>query len=200
LKGIIFILFTLVFLMGCIEKQEALLNPLETIIFDYVIEEDDIISNNYYLNLYPESDREVILKYTNEYDVPIRIIYRLHYIESKFKADAIRHETNGTKSIGYSQLNDSNKEYFAKKFNDGKEVNLYDKEENIRIGIAYLKYLHDRTGNWIDASICYNWGIGNFMKGKEVPQMTIDYAYTIYYGADYVPFVKKIKGAVENIK
>jgi len=156
--------------------------------------------DDYYLWRYPWEDREIIKNVCVEFDIPLKYLYRLHYIESKMNPNAVRYETNGSVSIGYSQLNSSNKAYFANKFNNGHPINFYDKEQNIYIGAAYLKYLYTRLGNdWLGAFTAYNWGLGNYRAGKRIPNMTLDYAFTIYHGPKYVPFVKVLIGAVKGI-
>lgn len=150
-----------------------------------------------YLSLYSEEDRMIVASAHYKYQIPVKYLYRLHYIESKQDQNAIRYENNGSVSIGYSQLNDSNIHYFER-FNDGLPVNLYDKRQNIMIGAAYLRYLYDRLGNWQGAFISYNCGIGRYLHGNE-PEMSFEYSLAILYGPEIINEIKIIKSAVFGI-
>ena len=148
----------------------------------------------------PWEYRAVILTVSCQFDIPYKYLYRLIYIESKFNENATRYENNGSVSIGCMQLNTNSLEFFSKMFNDGKEINPFNKEQSIYIGAAYLKYLYKMFDNdWLCAFTAYNWGPGNFKRGRKIPDMTIDYAFSIYYGPLYAEYVKEIKGAVANI-
>lgn len=187
----------LVFIGGV--NQSSPICPETPVVYNIVLAKK--VSNDMkFLLKYPIADRVIVMKIAYELDIPIRYLYRLHKIESQMTASAVRHESNGTKSIGYSQINTSNLEYFANKFNNGKPIDLFDKETNIRIGAMYLKYLYNRLdGDWIGAMMSYNWGIGNFLSNKEVPKCVIDYSFSIVYGPDYLDCVTTITGAVKNM-
>jgi len=153
-----------------------------------------------FLKQYPREDRQIIIDVSREYNIPIKYLSRLHKLESQYNGDAIRYENNGTQSIGYSQINTVNTEYFADKFNNGIPIDLYDKETNIKMGAAYLRHLNDRlNGNWFDTFACYNFGIGNFLNGKKIPQSTLEYTLLILYGTDYMPYVEILTGAMEGL-
>jgi soluble lytic murein transglycosylase-like protein len=153
-----------------------------------------------FLYQYPVEDREYILEISRGFMIPVKFLYRQHKIESQMNPHAIRHERNGSTSIGYSQINDSNLEYFSNKFNNGKTIDLLDKYENIRIGAIYMRYLVEKLeGDWIGAYMAYAWGIGNMQSDKRIPLQVIEYAFSIYYGADYTPSVEILWGAVEGM-
>jgi len=47
----------------------------------------------------------------------------------------------------------------------------FNPSRNIDVGLRYLRWCYDRTGNWKHALYAYNWGIGNvrkWLKGKAV--------------------------------
>lgn len=152
---------------------------------------------NRYLAQYLPEDREFILSICEKYLIPIKFLYRLHYIESRLGKYNIRHENNGTKSIGFAQINDSNLEYFSNKYNNGVTIDLYDKYQNIEIGAIYLRHLYERlNGNWVDALISYNFGITRFRRGDTIPDSTMEYVYLIMWGKDYMPYVEILTKAM----
>jgi hypothetical protein len=156
--------------------------------------------DDYFLWRYPWEDRDIIKSVSAEFEIPIKYLYRLHYIESKMNPNAIRYENNGSRSIGYSQLNDSNAEYFADRFNNGAPIDFYDKEQNIRIGAAYLKYLYNRLDqDWLLVFAAYQWGLGNVLSSTEFPNIVLDYMYTIYHGSSYIKNVQVITKGVLGI-
>jgi hypothetical protein len=153
-----------------------------------------------YLNEYPEHLREFVEEICREYLVPIKYLYRLHFIESKLGTMNIRYESNGTMSLGYGQLNTGSMKYFQNRFNNGRHFNPHNDRDNIRISAMYLRDLYERLdGDWIGSACAYNWGIGNFRSGKEVPLQCIEYGFTVVWGTDYIDCVQIIKGAVRGI-
>lgn len=153
-----------------------------------------------YINEYPEHLRDYVAKISREYLVPIKYLYRLHYIESKLGRYNIRHETNNTKSIGFGQLNTASLEYFQRRYNNGRWFDPYDEKDNIRISAMYFRDLYERTdGNWIDSGIAYNWGIGNVRSGKEIPIQCVEYGFAIVWGVDYTDCVVYLTGAVRGM-
>lgn len=46
---------------------------------------------------------------------------------------------------------------------------------NIAGGIAYLKQLYQKFGNWNDALAAYNWGPGNVSSGNSIPSSVLGY-------------------------
>ncbi len=45
-------------------------------------------------------------------------------------------------------------------------LGLYDWEQNVELGTAYLRFLRDRMGSWPMALAGYNWGPANVYRGK----------------------------------
>lgn len=149
---------------------------------------------------YPEQDRQLVWDLAQRYLVPLKYISRLHRIESGFNPNAVRNEKNGTQSIGYGQLNTVNITWFAEKFNDGKPLDFYDREDNIRISMMYYRYLYEMCdGSWMDASVAYNFGIGRLRRGDVIPASTIEYMFLIIYGQDYAPCVEILTGVLDGL-
>lgn len=162
---------------------------------NWLLNEDDL-----YIWRTPWKYRGVMLQASQEFDIPYKYIYRLIYIESKFNDKAIRYENNGSVSIGCMQLNTGSLQYFSDKFNNGNDIDPFDKYQSIYVGCAYLKYLYTEFDNdWLSAFVAYNWGPGNFKLGRKIPRMTIDYSFSVYYGDLYLDYVEEIKGAVFGI-
>lgn len=44
-------------------------------------------------------------------------------------------------------------------------INPYDLGQNVQGGVSYLRELYDQTGDWGEALVAYNGGIGNWMRG-----------------------------------
>lgn len=89
-------------------------------------------------------------------------------------------------AIGLMQLLPSTGEYISEKNNIGwgGSSKLTEPKYNIRLGVAYIKYLNEMfKGNVEHALIAYNWGPGNLLQAlKErdsIPYSTISYARTI---------------------
>lgn len=153
-----------------------------------------------YINEYPPHLHSYVESICREYLVPIQYLYRLHYIESKLGTRNIRHENNGTTSIGFGQLNTGSFEYFQDKYNDGRYFNPHNEKDNIRISAMYFRDLYERfDGDWISAGIAYNWGVGNLHSDKEIPWQSFEYAMTIVFGKWFAKDVQIIKGAVAGI-
>ena len=153
-----------------------------------------------FLAEYPEKYRAYVDEICREYLVPIKYLYRTHYIESKLGKYNIRHENNGTISVGFGQLNSGSIDYFSDRYNNGYVVDPHDPYQNIKISAMYLRDLYERLdGDWITALVAYNWGIGNVHRGNVIPQQTIEYAFSIVWGPWYTPAVEIIKGAVEGM-
>ncbi len=146
----------------------------------------------------PNKYKEAVLKYSDEYQVPIKFIYRQIYIESKWNNRAYRKENNGTKSIGLMQLNDKYFEYFVDKYYEGEEpFHPYDGEASLQIGLAYVRDLFLMfDGDWIAVFEAYNCGPTRVRNGN-VPEMSKEYAEAIVLG-DFD--VKVIKGAIRGLE
>ena len=99
--------------------------------------------------------------------------------ESTFKQKAISNRG----AQGLMQIMPSTAEYISKIENISKydSKGLYDTNYNIRVGIAYLKYLDKKFGgNKEKVLIAYNWGPGNLdaalKNGSSIPDSTRIYA------------------------
>lgn len=105
---------------------------------------------------------------------------RLMYIESSFDPNAIREENNGSRSIGFCQLNSSCQEWFEEKFHNT-SFDPYNPSHNLSVSVNYLEYLYDRFGDWPTVFVAYNCGEGNVMRGT-IPLSSFQYSEAIMIG------------------
>lgn len=102
--------------------------------------------------------------------------------ESMFKSRAI--SNRGAR--GLMQLMPKTGEYISALAADSKrqKIDLHDPATNLRLGIAYLKYLDQRfAGDKHQTLIAYNWGPTNLSKAlrskRSLPQQSVQYAHKV---------------------
>ena len=95
--------------------------------------------------------------YINEasvtYGIPTNIIQAQMQAESNFDQSAV----SGAGAIGLMQLMPGTAEELG--------VDPNDPRQNVMGGVKYLKQMYDATGNWRDALIAYNEGLGAWQEG-----------------------------------
>ena len=135
---------------------------------------------------YPLRYKKTIIQYANEFDLDPVLIASVIHTESKFRSDA----QSNKGAIGLMQLLPTTAEYIAKK-NNITEFNLLDPEDNILLGVMYLRYLYDRFRCERIALVAYNAGEGNVAKWLAVdPELNnIPYRET----RDYLKRVTRAK-------
>ena len=107
--------------------------------------------------IYPIKYRDLIVKYSVEYDIAPEIISALINTESSFNKDAV--SDAGAK--GLMQVLPSTADEIGQKL-DKTDYNLSDPNTNIQFGCYYLRYLLDYYSNdYIYALCAYNAGINN---------------------------------------
>lgn len=113
---------------------------------------DDIKKAQYPLPYY-----EIVKKYSEQYDVPIEIIYAVIKTESSFDKNAISHAN----AKGLMQLTDDTLDWITRyHLKVEQDLDIFDPELNIMVGTYYLKYAYDRYENWDTVFASYNAGIG----------------------------------------
>lgn len=102
--------------------------------------------------------------------------------ESMFKSRAI--SNRGAR--GLMQLMPKTGEYVSALADHSKrqKIDLHDPATNLRLGIAYLKYLDQRfAGDKHQTLIAYNWGPTNLTKAlrakRSLPHQSVQYAYKV---------------------
>lgn len=124
----------------------------------------------------PDKYEESFFKWTNYYDIPYYIAYNLIETESNWRHKVRSHfNSNGSYDIGLMQLNSSYVLYFVKRFFIGDSFEVYSYDDNMQVGLAYLRYLIDYyNGNMRNAIMAYNCGQGNVNRGT-IPDNTKKY-------------------------
>lgn len=102
--------------------------------------------------------------------------------ESMFKSRAV--SNRGAR--GLMQLMPKTGEYVSALENRSQreKIDLHDPTTNLRLGIAYLKYLESKfAGDRHQALIAYNWGPTNLVKAlrgkRSLPQQSVKYAHKV---------------------
>lgn len=109
------------------------------------------------LKMRPLPYKDIVYKYSDEYDVPPEVIYAVMRIESSFRADAVSHAG----AIGLMQLIEPTFEWLQTKTGETLETSaLYNPDTNIKYGTYLLGWLYGRYGSWPTAWAAYNAGIG----------------------------------------
>lgn len=103
------------------------------------------------------------------YDLPPNLLARLLWQESRFNPNAL-----GAKGeLGIAQFMPATAAEW--------EIDPNDPASAIPGAAIYLRQLALKTGNWFDALVAYNWGIGRVMQrgADAAPPQTIAYANSI---------------------
>jgi len=139
---------------------------------------ENIINDTTLLVMYDSIYNDYIEQECTTYDVPVYIVNRLLYVESKFNPKAINKNQNGTKDLGIAQVNDKYLSYFKEKYFPFDPFNPY---ESITFCVIYLRSLYEYFGDWYSAIASYNAGITR-IKNNQFSKRTIQYANFILYG------------------
>jgi len=110
----------------------------------------------------PEKYYGELVTVCTEYDVPIQYMARLIAWESRWNETEIVTNTNGTRDVGLCGINSSSVADFARWYNDGEPFDSLSWRDNMRIGAAHLRSMHDKTGSWVWAVMAYNMGFSGW--------------------------------------
>ena len=130
---------------------------------------------------------EVVVEECESLNIPVNLVLAVMKTETQdFNTGATNHNTNGTYDSGIMQINSSNIEHFAERYDLPEFAeNPHDPENNIRIGIRYLAenyhvYYDDYNGDEIKTLLAtagsYNRGVSNQNKYKNI----YDYNARVY--------------------
>ena len=151
------------------------------IMFSFVI-----FNVNKALKFYP-----VIEQYSLQYKVDPLLITAIMKVESNFNPDA----KSKKGAIGLMQLMPSTAKEVAEKYlniQSFKEQDLYNSEQNIKLGVYYVKILSDMFNNNLNLVLAsYNAGLGNVQKWQQENPI-------IEYDPEEMPF-KETKNYVSKI-
>lgn len=126
---------------------------------------------------------ELILHYSNRYEVPPSLAFSLVYAESNFSPRAVNRNSHSI-DRGLFQLN-------SRSFPELAEADFFDPVINTRYGVAYLRYCLDEGENLIVALAMYNAGRTRVTE-RGAPRMTLDYI------AKILDYQRDLDGRFEN--
>jgi soluble lytic murein transglycosylase len=109
--------------------------------------------------LFPLRYRSEIGKYAKEFGLSESFVASVINVESRYDSSAV----SSVGAVGLMQILPSTARECAQKLGiEFDDVDLYDADENIRIGCFYLHYLLELfDGNIVNVLCAYNWGLGN---------------------------------------
>jgi soluble lytic murein transglycosylase len=111
--------------------------------------------------LYPLRYKNEIIMYATENNLPPELVAGVINAESGFVADKVSKKG----AVGLMQLLPTTANYTVQKYGLMTTApDLFDTEQNIKVGTKYLKYLCDRFGDTQTALFAYNAGEGNVAK------------------------------------
>ncbi len=142
--------------------------------------------------LFPLKYRDIIEKYSDEYDIPMSLVVAVINTESSFDKDAL--SSRGAK--GLMQIMDITGEWGASELNieNFTPDMLFDPETNIHIGCWYLDTLNKQFDGETDTVLAaYNAGSGNVSDWLDSEDYSKDYR-TLHY----IPF-EQTRNYVEKV-
>lgn len=125
----------------------------------FVISEID----NYYIKTKIEQNCE-------ELNIPKQIAFKLANIESSFHISNKNYDPfveSSSGALGIMQITLPTAKSISKVKSIKKEDVLYDVDLNIRLGLKYLRQMHNQFGDWHLAILAYNCGPGRMKKAIE---------------------------------
>ena len=149
-----------------------------------------------YKYLYPKKYSDYVEFYSKEYNIDEDLVYSIIKAESKFKKDAV--SRRGAK--GLMQIGDGTRDWAMEEL-DIKDADIFEPEDNIRIGCWYLNKLYREFGD-IDLVIAaYNGGSGNVKKwlADEAYSQDGENLHTIPF-KETSAYVEKVKHNYEMYK
>lgn len=117
----------------------------------------------------PEERQEYLWNLCQEHSLDYDLMLAVMFHESSFNPEAKNVNKNGTVDSGYMQINSSNIDWVNELA--GKEIDLFNPEDNILAGVLIFEYYQDSWKGKVDESILnrytlnsYNMGITGYRK------------------------------------
>ncbi len=142
---------------------------------------------------HPKDFEKFVKQYSEEYDVPVSLVYAVIKTESNFDPRA----RSSVGALGLMQMMPKTFEWLAgeEHLNEKLPVSsLYTPEISIRYGVYYLHYLYDKFENWDVVLAAYNGGEGNVAKWLKDPKYSDENG-----NLTYIPF-EETRRYVEKVK
>lgn len=125
------------------------------------------------------ADLKIMDEMSEKFKIPKKYIYRLIHKESRFKPNAKSYKN----AQGYMQILPNTFNAVKRKYEVvyGSIKSHTKSEQNIIVGIYFLKRLYNKYNNWDLAFAAYNAGSGNVKKYNGIPKFkeTINYVQFI---------------------
>lgn len=127
----------------------------------------------------PKQDLKLINRYSEKFNVPQKYIWRLINQESRFNPNA----KSSAGASGYMQIMPATHKSLLKKYEHKHgSISKYNKQQqNLILGIYYLRILNDKYPDWKITFAAYNAGPGNVeLYGGNVPNFNETKHYVKY--------------------
>lgn len=118
-----------------------------------------LILDNAAMMIYPAKYKDIVLKYSKEYEIDPSLVFSMIKVESNFKPEAVSPKN----ARGLMQITEKTGNWGAKELeiaDYGSEM-LFNPETNIRIGCWYLSTLYSEFNETDLVLAAYNGGSGN---------------------------------------
>lgn len=111
--------------------------------------------------IYLRKYSDLVEVYTEQYQIPVEIVYAVIKTESNFEADAVSPKG----AVGLMQITPDTFSWLAEMLNEPQDASLLVQPEiNIQYGVYYLHFLYQYYGDWGVTFAAYNAGMGNVSK------------------------------------
>lgn len=146
-------------------------------------------SKNIQKIMYPKKYSVYVEKYAKDFNLSENLVYSIIKAESKFDENAISRK--GAK--GLMQISDITRDWAIEELKLG-EIDIYDSENNIKIGCWYLNKLFKEFGQLDLVIAAYNGGSGNVARWLNNSEYSKDGK-----NLDNIPF-KETSNYVEKVR
>ena len=159
----------------------------------------EIVYNNNYYNindlemvkrLYPQHFKDIIVKYSNEFNVDPALSYAVMREESNFKYNIVSYRN----AIGLMQIIPVTARFIAQKLRILR-YDLNNPEDNIKMGVYYINYLDKYFNKYEHTISSYNAGPGNTKRWSimynKYPEEIANELIPIYETRNYLKNVMK---------
>lgn len=141
--------------------------------------------------VYPQKFSETVYKYSDEYDVPIALVYATMKTESDFDCNAV----SSAGACGIMQIMPGTFETIADDLSeDVSPSDIFNPQINIKYGIIYLSEQYKSFGCWEYAILAYNAGpqrVSQWLDDNKINVSENRWDIPIEESADYIKKIRK---------